>query len=121
MTAPFIDNSKWGILYPDRATLQSEIAGARDALGHAVITWQNVPGLVNLPCNVAVQIRGSNETQGIDGAIATSTHEITFQTFHAGITEKMRCVIGGVTYNILLADSDPMKVSSILKARKVIG
>ena len=115
----FIDTSKWGALYPDRATLQSQSAGAKNERGVAVVAWNDVAGLTNLACNK--EMKGGDEIPGIEGAIAVSTHTITFQSYHASITEKMRCVIDGITYNILLADSDPMKVCSILKAKKVIG
>jgi hypothetical protein len=115
----FIDQSGWGDLFPSRATLQSQTTGAANDRGVPSTGWANVPNLVNLPCRV--DMKGGEALQGVDGETAVSTHEVHFQIFHAAITEKMRLVVDGQIYNILLAGSDPMKCGSILKVRKVVG
>jgi SPP1 family predicted phage head-tail adaptor len=115
----FINTDNWGAMFPFRATLQSETSGAKDLRGVPQRGWQDVAELVELPC--VLEMKGGEELPGVDGATVTSTHTVTFQHFHAAITEKMRLIVDGQSYNILLAGSDPMKTCSILKIRKVTG
>jgi SPP1 family predicted phage head-tail adaptor len=124
MTEPFIpqgfiDTSGWDEMYPERGTLQLQSEGARNARGVPTTEWADVPGLVDLP--LQLEMKGGDEFQGTDGSTVVSTHVAMFQTYHPAITEKMQLVVEGQIYNILLAGSDPMKVNSILKVKKVTG
>lgn len=117
MLTPFIDTSDWSDLFPDLGTLQESVTGAKDSRGVDLKTLANVPGLVGLPC--VIENKGGDEVPDSAGNTRTSTHTVTFQSYHSAITEKMTFVARGDKYNVLLASADPMRIVSILKVRKI--
>lgn len=100
-----------GFLFEQRVTIQERVSG-QDSYGEPVDTWQDVTGLKDLPCVIFPS--GGREVKLENQIYAVSTHKIQLQHAQPSITPAMRAVSGGVTYDILLVETDPMGLSSKL-------
>lgn len=112
--SPLIDPSlmdSLGFLFEQRVTIQRRAAG-QDDFGQPVETWEDVAGMVDLPCVIFPS--GGREVKREGAPYAVSTHTIQLQKAQPTITATMRAVSGGVTYDVLLVETDPMGLSSKL-------
>ena len=112
--SPLIDPSLMnalGFLFEQRVTIQRRAVG-QDSFGQPVDDWENVAGMVDLPCVIFPS--GGQEVKREEGAYAVSTHNIQLQHARPSITTAMRAVSGGVVYDVLLVETDPMGLSSKL-------
>lgn len=98
-----------GFLFEQTVTIQQRATG-QDAYGQPVETWQDVTGMKNLPCVIFPS--GGQEVKRENLTYTVSTHKIQLQHAKPSITPAMRAVSGGVTYDILLVETDPMGLSS---------
>ncbi len=95
--------------FPDRCTVQY-LTETVDADGQVVKTWTD--RYTDVPCNVMPlkgrEIRGPNQTYVV------ANTSIALQGHYADIVESDRAIVGGTTYNILLAEHtlDTMTVLS---------
>lgn len=71
--------------------------------GEIVQAWADVPGLVDLPCQVSpVTAERSYERRLPDHTYQRATHKINVAGHYPAIVETMRAVVGGTAYDILL-------------------
>jgi SPP1 family predicted phage head-tail adaptor len=115
----FINTDGWDDLFPSRATFYTEQVTGRSNQNKPIASLVAVSGLANLNCQV--ELGKGDESYGVAGSEAVSTHTITFQQYHEDITEKMICRIEGTDYEILLADADGTRNNSVLKVRRARG
>lgn len=83
--------------YPDTGTVQQATRTA-DAAGQLISTWANLAAHVDLPC--AIQSVSGQETETPDQTYVITTHRIALRGNYPSITEAMRFVSGGVSYDI---------------------
>lgn len=82
--------------FPSTGTVQENTPTNVD--GVATDSWANLAGHVDLDCAVAALT--AREKEALDMTIATSTHKVLLPALYASITQAMRFVSGGVTYEI---------------------
>ena len=89
-----------GTHFPDRCTIQC-LTETVDTDGQVVKTWTDRH--TDVPCNIMPlkgrEIRGPNQTYVV------ANTSIALQGHYADIVESDRAIVGGTTYNILLAES----------------
>lgn len=103
--------------YPDFCTIQQQVE-VQDEIGHPVPTWSSLQPYVNIPCRLSPN-RGAGEIKGLNQIYTKATHVIELTQPAEGITSKMRAVIGGVNYDILLPERDGQGKSSRLVVERV--
>lgn len=93
--------------YPSLCTIQ-QATETPDALGQPIPAWNDIAGLVNLPCAIA-PLGGSTEASQrnrSDSTIDVATHAIAIAGHYPTIVNKMRAVIAGVAWDIMGAEVD---------------
>lgn len=102
--------------FPQVVTIQERAAGS-DRAGQPNGAWSNVTGLVNIPCNVGMPGGGESRTQS-----AVALHEdaeILMGYQSTAITTAYRAVVtGGLTYDILSVETDPLQKLTRLRVQK---
>ena len=102
--------------FPSLCTIQEDI-GVADANGFIVPSWSDFAGHVDIPC--AHGPSGGNEVKLPDQTYVISNYTLALQGLYPTITEKMRAVVDGVVYEILLAQSDSHSTKTRILSRKV--
>jgi len=115
----FININGHSTLFADLCRIELPTAGAKSSLLNA--PQVGAKSIVHDDVRCQISENGGKETYSVAGSEVISTHDIILQGYYPQITEAMNVVdkSNGQSYNILLASNDPMKVVSILKARKV--
>lgn len=90
--------------YTSTCTIKYYTVENPDTFGQPQPAWIDFPGHVNLDCTIAPN--GDEEVKRLDMTIAKSTHIIAIAGYYPTITAAMRVVISGVTYGILLVETD---------------
>lgn len=103
--------------FPSLCTIQQD-EGLTDAHGVVVENWQNLVDHVDIPC--AHGPDKGTEVKQPDQTYVVSNYIISLRGYYPMITEKMRAVVSGVAYDILLAQSSSHGKTTRLLARKVI-
>ena len=106
MTSPFVHPRLFSTLtnfYPDTADIQQR-TDTRDAVGQPIPAWATVSGLGAVACRVSPT--GGGERKQANQIYTLSTHVINLAGNYIQITTKMRAVVSGVTYDILLVEHD---------------
>lgn len=95
--------------FPDRCTIQY-LSETVDADGQVVKTWTDRH--TDVPCNV-MPLKG-REIKRPNQTYVVANTSIALQGHYADIVESDRAIVGGTTYNILLAEHtlDAMTVLS---------
>lgn len=101
-----------GFLFNKTVTIQ-EPTEAPDAFGELVATWADKSGHVAIPCVLAPSTQREGGKR-VDHVEAIPRFKFTLQGHYPLITDQMRAVCGGVTYNIVLALSDSQDLITTL-------
>ena len=100
--------------FPSTVTIQ-QATDARGADGAVTQMWADLAGHVNLTCNVVPETsQSSQEIRRDDMTLQRSTHRVNLAAPYASITERMRAISGGVTYDVLLVTNDSQAVQTSL-------
>lgn len=92
--------------YPSSCQIETPTE-SQDSAGQPIPSWAAVSGMTALACAVAVPGAGQKaEIKRPDGTIVIADFIITLASYRPTITEKMRAVVGGVTYDIVGVDFD---------------
>ena len=89
--------------YNSTVTIQ-EYTAVQNTYGEEVKTWVNVALHVDLQCSRAAV--GGREVKRPDGTIAISPWRIAISGIHTSVVPKMRAVLGGANYDILVVQHD---------------
>lgn len=94
--------------YPDRCTVQ-QAAKAADSFGQLQPTWADRAGHVDIPCYlVAGSQARDQERKTQDAVYNAASHVIGLAGHYPTISEEMRAVVGGTTYDILLVENEAL-------------
>jgi len=105
-----------GDFFPQSCTIQSLTETVDD--NHQVVeAWADIAGHVSIPCSVKVE--SGDEVRTDVQTYAIATHTIALQGYYPAITEKMRAVVDGQEYDILLPMHSGFGVNTRLKCRVV--
>lgn len=108
---------KLATFFASRVAIQSR-ASTLDAHGQPSGAWSDVAGLTGLACSVGLP-RGGERRTG-DMVPLHEEAEILLASYQAAITPKMRAVVtGGLTYDILSVEHDPLGKLTRLVAQRV--
>ena len=113
------DFSDLSDFFPSLVTIQ-EGAVAYDDWGEEELTWGDKAGHVDLPCTIApveLQVRDKGEKKKEYGTYAIGSHHVTIAGYYPDIQEKMRAVVNGTAYDILLAEWDSQSETTRLACR----
>lgn len=89
--------------YPSVCDIQ-EVTETRDAVGQPRKTWGNLADHTGISCRVSPL--GGGERRAPQQVYSVATHVINLAGCYPAITTKMRAVVAGQAYDILLAQSD---------------
>ena len=99
--------------FPDRCTTQC-LTETVDADGQVVKTWTDRHA--DVPCNV-MPLKG-REIKRPNQTYVVANTSIALQDYCPDIVESDRAIVGGTTYNILLAES-PLDTMTVLSCEVV--
>jgi hypothetical protein len=102
--------------YPSTCTIQTATE-TPDGANQPIMSWANLAGHVDIPCAVGRPRGGERKT--VHQAYSVATHTIALGGYYPAITEKMRAVVGGVNYDILLPENDGQGASTQLVCQVV--
>lgn len=105
-----------GAFYPDTCTIQAAIE-SQDAANQPVKNWADLAGHVAIPCAVSRPRGGERHTTHQIYSVAT--HTIALAGYYPSISEKMRAIVFGQAYDILLSENDGQKTTTQLVCRVV--
>ncbi len=88
--------------YPSTVTIKTWTEVQDATTGEVTMTWADFAGHVDLPCSIAPS--GVQEVKQPDQTYVVRTHTIALRSSHSDITEKMRAVADGHTYDIVLVE-----------------
>ena len=92
--------------FPSLCTIQEDV-GVEDDYGQVVPDWQTFAGHAEIPCSHGVnRVGGGREVKLPDQTYVVSNYTLSLRGYYPLITEKMRAVVDGVVFEILLAQSD---------------
>lgn len=103
--------------FPELCTIQ-EATETQDTANQPIESWSNLAGHVNLACAISRPRGGERKT--VHQIYSVATHTIALDGYYPAITEKMRAVVNGVSYNILLPEHDPLSASTQLVCQVVL-
>ena len=115
------DFSDLSDFFSSLCTIQ-EGASADNAYGEEVLTWRDKAGHIDLPCTIApveLQIRDKGEKKKEYGTYVVASHHVTIAGDYPLIQEKMRAVVNGTAYDILLVEWDSQSETTRLACRLV--
>lgn len=102
--------------YPSTCTIQ-QAALTQDASGHPVPAWSDLAGHAALSARLSPI--GGTERKTASQIYSVATHVINLAGSYPAITAKMRAVIAGQSYDILLVEQDGQTASTRLVAEVV--
>lgn len=108
--------SQLAAFYPATCTIQ-EASETLDAANQPIQAWADLPGHVDIPCTVSRP--GGGERKTTHQIYSVATHTIALAGYYPAITEKMRAVVAGQAYDILLPENDPLGVGTQLLCQVV--
>ena len=111
--------STLGDLYPSLCTVQLNTP-VQDDYGQPFEAWAALAGHVELPCAIRPAPIGGGEIRRSDQTIVIKPYHVALAGYYPTITEDMRLVSEGKTYDIIRVDHDQMKQTTRLTA-EVIG
>jgi hypothetical protein len=99
--------SSLGDFFDATLTIQQN-APSRDALGHPVPGWSDLPGHVDLPCRAAPAAvpLARREARGARETYASQRLAVVLRGRYAAITTLHRALLYGQTYNIVTVEGD---------------
>ncbi len=100
-----------GKFYPDTCTIQ-ESTEVPDDTGHQVTSWSDLSEHGGLACRVSPI--GGTERKTATQIYSVATHVIELTEDYPSIVTKMRALVRGFTYDILLVERDGQQMSSRL-------
>ena len=89
--------------YPDTCTIQTATE-TLDAANQPIKSWADLAGHAAIPCAVSRPRGGERHTTHQIYSVAT--HTIALAGYYPAITAKMRAVVFGQAYDILLPEND---------------
>jgi hypothetical protein len=105
-------------MYPQTATIQSATVTTTD--GTTSSTWGNATGLVDISAQLTSPLRGeAREIEREHGTFVRVDRFLYLDGHYPQITEKMRAICEGNTYDIEFADSDSHHTYTRLALRLV--
>ncbi len=100
-----------GKFYPDICTIQESVE-AQDSTGNPVASWSDLADHKGLACRVSPI--GGTERKTATQIYSVATHVIELTGDYPSIVTKMRALVRGFTYDILLVERDGQQMSSRL-------
>lgn len=97
--------------YPSTCTIQ-EATEARDLAGQPIATWVDKAGHIDLACRLSPA--GGGERKTVTQIYSQATHVVELTGYYPLITAKMRAVVAGQVYDILLPERDGQSASTKL-------
>jgi head-tail adaptor len=91
--------------FPDLCTIQQPVEG-QDSYGQVTRAWAALIGHVNLRCRLAPEIQRSGEFQPQGQTYGRHSHRLLLSGYYPTITAKMRVVVGGESYQVVLVQPD---------------
>lgn len=109
-----------GNFFPEVCLVQERAnPEGQDAAGQPVEVWSALAGHEAIGCRVSPA--GGNERRSSNQVIAQSTHVVMLAGAYVGVTPRMRAVVGGQAYDILLAETDGNGVMTKLFCEVIRG
>jgi len=105
------------VFYPSLCTIQEYTEMQDPDSGEITKTWANLADHIDLSC--AVASTGGQEVKMPDQTYVVANFAISFPAQHPAITELMRAVVSGITYDILLVVPDSHTTFTKLLVRTV--
>jgi head-tail adaptor len=89
--------------YPATCTIQHDPGAGQSGSGQPNPGWTDLPNHVALKCSVGPPVHGrqGTEIRRPDNTVVRVTHRLALRGRYASITERMRAVVAGKTYNIV--------------------
>lgn len=106
-----------GKFYPDTCTIRESVE-PQDSTGHPVPSWSDLADHKDLACRVSPI--GGTERKTATQVYSIATHVIELTEAYPSIVTKMRAVVRGWTYDILLVERDGQGASSRLVTQVVV-
>ncbi len=103
--------------FPELCTVQAATE-TPDAAGQPIKGWADLAGHINLACAISRPRGGERKT--VHQIYSVATHTIALDGYYPAITEKMRAVVNGVSYDILLPEHDGQAASTQLVCQVVL-
>lgn len=102
--------------FPQRCAIEAPNS-SQNSFGEEGNTYTTVIGWNSIPCRVAPT--GGGEQRSALQTIVEASHTIELSGVYQGITEKMRAIVNGIHYEILLAEATPEETVTRLQVRLV--
>lgn len=102
--------------YPSLCTIQSATE-AQNNIGDVTHTWANLSGHVDLACRIAPA--SGNEVKQAAQIYAEYTHTIALAGAYTTVTEAMRAIVDGVTYDVVAVQFDGNRKTTRLLVKLV--
>lgn len=90
--------------YPATCTIRTYAAENPDTYGQPAPVWANFAGHIDIPC--AIASAGGDEVKMADMTIAIATHKMALAGLYMTIIPKMKVVVSGQEFDILLVEWD---------------
>lgn len=103
--------------FPAKVTIQKDTGAARTATGGTTASWTNVADHVDIDGAIAPVAADERREPGT--TFADVTHRILLEGHYPDITERMRAVAGGITYQIMGVEHDQTQTLTALNTRIV--
>ncbi len=100
----------------DTVTIQV-VTETQGESGEPVETWANLAGHICLPCMVGPAGGGEARTMAL--TLGTEIKQILIVDYYPAIIQKHRAVVNGVSYDILLAETDQGEGFTRLTVKRV--
>lgn len=97
--------------YPSECTIQ-EPTEIQDDTGHPVASWSDLAGHVNMPCRLSPISGRAGEIRTPAQTYTEASHVVELTRTVPDVTTKMRAVVDGVIYDIVLIEHDGQGVSA---------
>lgn len=102
--------------FPSLCTIQEDV-GIEDDYGQIVHDWQSFANHVDIPC--AHGPNKGREVKQSDQTYVVSNYTLSLRGYYPTITEKMRAVVDGTVFEILLAQSSSHGVTTRILTSEV--
>ena len=101
--------------FPALCTIEQDEGITTDDYGTPIEDWQDF--IVDIPCAHAPN--GGIEVKQPDQTYVVSNYTLSLRGYYPTVTEKMRAVVDGTTYEILLVQSSSHGVTTRILTRTV--
>jgi len=102
---------------PLKCTIRESLTETIDDHGHATKTYTDVPGLVDIDCQL--KPARADEVRTTDLVVGHNAFRAALLGYHPTITTAMQAVVDGTTYNILGVEHDSQHALTYLTVEKV--